>query len=181
MEIENKHILLAVSGGIAAYKAVSLCRLLVKAGASVRVAMTANATEFVTPLTFETVSGHQVGLDMFTPPRTDEITHVAWSDWADLLVVAPATANIIGKAAAGIADDLVSCLLVSVKCPVVFAPAMHHQMWANRVVQRNAKNLQDLGYHIMMPGVGDLASGDTGPGRMPEPEEIMDFLRNLTP
>jgi phosphopantothenoylcysteine decarboxylase/phosphopantothenate--cysteine ligase len=179
MELEGKHVLLGVTGGIAAYKAVSLCRLLAKAGAEVRVAMTANATRFVTPLTFETVSGHAVGLDMFTPHRPEEILHVSWSDWADLYVVAPATANILGKATAGIADDLVSSLLLSVVCPVVFVPAMHHQMWSNRIVQRNVKALEDLGCQIMPPGVGELASGDTGAGRMPEPEEIMDFLRDL--
>ncbi|MFH1744105.1 MAG: flavoprotein [bacterium] len=179
MELKGKHIILGVTGGISAYKSVSLCRLLRKDGAEVRVTMTANATRFVGPLTFETLSGYPVGLDEFAPEKPDRIIHVEWAEWADLFVIAPATANIIGKAAAGIADDLVSSLLITVQCPIVFAPAMHHQMWANPVVQRNVKILKELGYHVIPPAEGVLALGGVGPGRLPEPEEIMDSLRNL--
>jgi len=178
MQLKEQNILLGVTGGIAAYKSASICRLLVKEGARVRIAMTKNATEFVGPLTFETLSGHPVGLDMFAPHRSDKIIHIHWAEWANLFVIAPATANIIGKAASGIADDLVSSLLISVQSPIVFVPAMHHQMWENPVVQRNLKFLREMGYHVMPPETGELASGGTGAGRMPEPEQILEFLKN---
>jgi phosphopantothenoylcysteine decarboxylase/phosphopantothenate--cysteine ligase len=179
MDLNGKHVVLGVSGGISAYKSATLCRLLVKSGADVRVVMTKNATEFVGPLTFETLSGHVVGLDMFGPRKSDGVVHIEWAEWADLAVIAPATANIIAKTATGIADDLLSTLLLAVQCPVVFTPAMHHQMWGNSIVQRNVTTLGDLGYHIVPPNEGALASGGTGPGRLPEPEEIMDFIQNI--
>ncbi len=179
MELRDQNVLLGITGGIAAYKSASLCRLMVKEGARVRVAMTKSATEFVQPLTFETLSAHPVGLDMFAPHRADEIIHIHWAEWSDLFVIAPATANIIAKAASGIADDLVSCLLVSVQSPIVFVPAMHHQMWENPIVQRNLKSLSDVGHSIMPPESGELASGGKGTGRMPEPEQILEFLKKL--
>ncbi len=179
MNLNEKHVILGVTGGIAAYKSVTLSRLLQKEGATVRVAMTHNATRLVGPLTFETLTGYPVGLDLFAPESPSRILHIEWAEWADLCVIAPATANILGKAACGIADDLLSTLILALQCPLVFVPAMHHQMWANPVVQRNVNILRDLGYDVMPPAEGDLASGGTGPGRMPEPEEIVQYLRNL--
>ena len=144
MRLENKKIILGVSGGIAAYKSAYLVRLLRKATAEVRVVMTEAARQFVTPLTFGALSENPVGLDLFEQPPIHEVRHIAWADWADLAIIAPATANLIGKAAGGIADDLLSSMILSIQRPLVFAPAMHHQMWTHPAVQRNIEILEKL-------------------------------------
>ncbi|HQH70710.1 MAG TPA: bifunctional phosphopantothenoylcysteine decarboxylase/phosphopantothenate--cysteine ligase CoaBC [bacterium] len=179
MNLKSKKILLGVTGGIAAYKTAIVVRLLKKAGAEVRVVLTRSAEEFITPLTLAALSEHPVGTDLFEPAARHEIQHIHWAEWADLALIAPATANIIGKAANGIADDLLSSLILALQCPVVFAPAMHHQMWSHPAVQRNMEILRGYGYRIIEPGEGDLASGDVGIGRMREPEEMVAFLKAL--
>lgn len=179
MELSGKNILLGVTGGIAAYKAAYIIRLLKKENADVRVVMTENAQEFITPLTLSTLSGNPTATGMFEPAARHEVRHIRWADWAELALIAPATANLIGKAANGIADDLLSSLILALQCPVVFAPAMHYQMWTHPAVRRNVETLRSFGYQIVEPGTGELASGDTGAGRMREPEEIVTFLKNL--
>ncbi|MBN2328721.1 MAG: hypothetical protein JXR73_16385 [Candidatus Omnitrophica bacterium] len=179
MEIGGKRILFGVTGGIAAYKAPLVVRLLKKEGAEVRVVMTENALEFVTPLVLSTVSENPVAVNMFDPSARQEVRHIRWADWAELALIAPATANILGKAAHGIADDLLSSVILALQCPLIFAPAMHYQMWSHPAVQRNTRILREFGYQIIEPGTGDLASGDAGVGRMREPEEIVDFLKGL--
>ncbi len=179
MNLDSKNVLVGVTGGIAAYKSAILVRSLKKANAEVRVVMTKAAQEFLTPLTMASLSENQVGLDMFQQPPIHEIRHISWADWSELAILAPATANIIGKAANGIADDLLSSLLLALECPVVFAPAMHRQMWAHPAVQRNIETLRSYGYHIVEPVAGELASGDMGVGRMSEPDEILQFIQDL--
>lgn len=176
--IKGKKIILGVTGGIAAYKAPELIRRLVKEGAYVRVVMTENAHRFVTSLTFQTLSGHPVLTDTFAQDVYD-INHVALADFAELVVVAPATANIIGKMAAGIADDLLSTLLLAVRTPVLLCPAMNAAMYENTVVQDNLEKLRNRGIHIMEPGAGALACGAEGKGRMPEADEIVDEIMGI--
>ena len=179
MNLESKHIVLGVSGGIAAYKSAYLIRLFKKAGADVRVVMTENAQKFITPLTLSTLAENPVGLDMFEQPPIHEVRHIRWADWAEIAVIAPATATIIGKIANGIADDLLSSMVLALQCPVVIAPAMHHQMWSHPAVGNNVKTLKSFGYHIIEPAQGELASGDTGTGRMQEPETILHYIQNI--
>lgn len=179
MELSGKNILLGVTGGIAAYKAAYIIRLLKKENADVRVIMTKNAQEFITPLTLSTLSENPVSTDTFEASAHHEVRHIRWADWAEFALIAPATANIIGKAANGIADDMLSSTILALQCPLAFAPAMHRQMWAHPAVQRNIQTLRSYGYHMIEPGSGELASGDVGVGRMREPEEIVEFLRQL--
>ncbi|MBZ0255940.1 phosphopantothenoylcysteine decarboxylase, partial [bacterium] len=122
---------------------------------------------------------NEVGRDLFDQPPLHDVRHIHWAEWADLVVIAPATANTLAKAANGLADDLLSSTLLAVQCPLVMAPAMHHQMWSHPATQRNIETLQSDGVHIMPPAEGDLASGDVGPGRMPEPEEIIRYLQSI--
>lgn len=170
-------LLLAVTGGIAAYKGCDLVSRARKAGCEVRVTMTEHATRFVDPVSFQALSGWPVYLDMFQEHPRGEIDHVAWAQWADTVVVAPATANIIGKLAAGIADDTVSTLLMAVPAstPVLLAPAMNTHMWENPVLQRNLRWLDELGrFHRVGPVSKRLACGDEGMGGMAEPAAILD-------
>jgi phosphopantothenoylcysteine decarboxylase/phosphopantothenate--cysteine ligase len=171
--LSGKRILLIVTGGIAAYKAAVLVRLLRCGGAEVRVVMSEAATEFVTPLTFAVLSENPVSLDMFTRRAQPAAEHVELAKWAERIVVAPATADIIAKAAVGIADCLASTVLVASRCPVMFAPSMNEAMWASPTVRRNVERLAADGKSILGPGSGALACGDIGPGRMMEPEDIM--------
>lgn len=173
----GRNILLIVSGGIAAYKSAFLVRLLKRGEAEVRVVMSGAAAEFITPLTFEVLSGNPVGRELFAPRREPGVEHVELSAWADRIVVAPATADIIAKAAAGIADDLPGTVLAAAGCPVFFAPAMNAAMWENPALRRNIAILKKDGRLFVEPGSGGLACGDTGPGRMAEPEEIAGALR----
>ena len=175
--MQNKNIVLGVCGGIAAYKSVELLRLLVKQGASVRTIMTKSAQEFVGPVTFEALSKQTVCVDLFEKGADASIRHIEWAEEADAVVIAPATANIIGKLANGLADDALSTFMMAVTCPAVVCPSMNTNMYASKAVQRNIKRLKDDGYFVLEPEAGELACGTTGPGRLPEPEDIMDRLR----
>jgi len=172
--IDNKDIVLGVSGGIAAYKSVELLRLFVKEGANVRVIMTKNAQEFVGALTFEALSGQAVCTDLFEKSDDASIRHIDWAEQADIAVIAPATANIIGKLANGIADDALSTFMMAVTCPVVLCPSMNTHMFESKAVQRNLEILRSDGYFVIDPKSGSLACGTTGPGRLPEPHDIFD-------
>ncbi|PLY04511.1 MAG: bifunctional phosphopantothenoylcysteine decarboxylase/phosphopantothenate--cysteine ligase CoaBC [Desulfuromonas sp.] len=171
--LQGKTIVLGVSGGIAVYKAVELLRLLTKAGADVHVVMTKNAQEFVTPLTFQTLSGKPVHTDLFNLYQEQEIGHISLADRADLFILAPATANLIGKIAQGLADDLLTTSVMATTAPVLIAPAMNTNMYENPIYQRNEKYLAELGYHIMTPASGALACGWEGKGKLPAPEAIL--------
>ena len=172
-------VVIGVSGGIACYKAVELVRLLVKDGFGVQVIMTRGAMEFVTPLTFQTLSGRPVATETFNPTQESEIGHIRLADAADLFVIAPATANVIGKIAAGIADDLLTTVLMATKAPVLIAPAMNIHMYENPILQENLRRLRRLGYHLMEPAEGYLACGYEGKGRLPEPEKIQEEVHRL--
>ncbi len=180
--LHDRNILLIVTGGIAAYKSAFLVRLLVRSGAAVRVVMTDAATAFVAPLTFEVLSGYPVNRDLFAPRAKPGIEHVDLARWAERIVVAPATADFLAKAAGGLADDLASTVLVAARCPVYFAPSMNEAMWRNRAVARNIEIVKRDGHRFIEPGSGDLACGETGSGRMAEPEEIVAALeRSFAP
>src|SRR5262245_6726187 len=173
-------IVLGVSGGIACYKAVELVRLLVKAGFRVQVIMTRSAMEFVTPLTFQTLSGNPVATETFNLTQESEIGHINLADSADLFVIAPATANVIGKIAGGIADDLLTTVVMATQAPVLIAPAMNIHMYENPILQENLRKLRRIGYHLMEPAEGFLACGYEGKGRLPEPEAILAKIQQLT-
>lgn len=176
----NANILLGVSGGVAAYKAVDLASRLTGAGASVRTAMTANACQLVAPKSFEAVTSGPVYTDLWSASQDHDVEHVSLATWADLVVVAPATADILAKMASGICDDLLSTILcVCWQRPVLLAPAMNTRMWANPVVQRNVQTLTGLGFRTIGPESGRLACGDVGPGRMAEPGQIVEAITDL--
>jgi len=176
MELKEKHIILGVSGGIAAYKSVELLRLLTKQGAHVRVVMTENAGWFVGATTFQALSGNPVCSDLFEKSGDASIRHIDWAQEADGVVIAPATANIVGKLANGLADDALSTLLLAVTCPVMVCPSMNTHMYENAAVQRNLETLRKDGIFVLEPDAGELACGTTGPGRLPDPPEILDRL-----
>ncbi len=175
--LEGKKVVLGVSGGIAAYKAVELLRLLVKEGAEVYVVMTENAKQFVTPLTFEALSGHPVYHDIFGSQASASMEHIRAAENADLMVVAPATANSIGKMAQGLADDSLSTLFSAFAGPVLVAPAMNDKMWDNPAVQENIRTLKRRGVGIVDPEAGELACGTVGLGRLAEPERLLEAVR----
>jgi phosphopantothenoylcysteine decarboxylase/phosphopantothenate--cysteine ligase len=177
--LKGKKIVLGVCGGIAAYKAVELLRLYVKAGAEIFVVMTRSAQEFVTPLTFQTLSGNPVHTDLFSLYQEREIGHISLADRADLFVVAPATANVIGKVAAGIADDLLTTTLMATKAKVLFVPAMNVNMWENPLYRQNEEKLAALGYHFLEPVTGALACGWEGKGKLPDPQAIFEESERL--
>ncbi len=179
MNLEGKCIVLGVTGGIAAYKACELTSRLRKAGAQVYVVMTKNACEFVSPLTFETLSNHPAVTDTFARPETWEVEHVALAKHADLFVIAPATANILAKMACGIADDMLSTTVLATKAPILIAPAMNTGMWENAATQRNVETLKSRGVHFIGPEGGYLACGDSGAGRMSEPAQIAGAIEAL--
>ena len=174
--LKGKHIILGVTGSIAAYKAATLTRLLVKEGASVKVVMTPLAKEFITPLTMATLSKSPIMVDFYNPENGDWNSQVDLGVWADLYLIAPASANTIGKMAGGIADNLLLTTYLSAKCPVMVAPAMDLDMYKHPVTQRNLKVLQSFGNIIIEPESGELASGLIGKGRMEEPERIVAFI-----
>lgn len=169
----KKNIALGVCGGIAAYKAVEVLRGLQRADCVVRVAMTKRACEFVQPLTFRALSGSHVVVDDYAPDNPDPIAHITFSQTADLLIVAPATANIIAKFANGVADDFLSSTYLACYAPVLIAPAMNTTMWEHPATQRNLERLRADGVHIMQPDAGEMACGTIGPGRLSEPERIV--------
>ncbi len=175
----GKNIVIGVCGGIAAYKAVDVVSRLKKAGCNIQVIMTKAATEFVTPLTFRELSGNPVVTNMWEEPKTWNIQHIALANWADVFLVAPLTANVIGKISNGIADDILTTTIMATKAPIVLAPAMNTNMYLNPVTQQNLKKLAGLGYHIIEPAIGMLACGVEGPGRLPEPALIADKVIGL--
>lgn len=166
------NVVVGVTGGIAAYKAAVLVRLLVKGGHSVRVVMTRSAKDFITPLTLATLSGNPVAVENFDPESGAWNSHISISEWADLLLIAPATANTLAKMATGVADNLLLCTYLSARSPVMVAPAMDLDMWAHPTTQSNLAHLRGLGVNVVEPAEGFLASGLTGKGRMAEPEAI---------
>lgn len=180
-KLEDKHILLGVSGGIAAYKAADLASKLTGAGATVRTIMTESACKLIAPAAFEAVTGQPVYTSLWAGPEDFKIGHIQMADWADAVVVAPATANIIAKIATGICDDLLSTTLCACwNKPVLLAPAMNSQMWANPIVQHNMAILTDhLKFNTIGPASGRLACGTEGIGRMAEPADILETLIEL--
>ena len=172
-------VVLGVTGGIAAYKACEIVSRLKKAGTEVHVIMTENAVKLAAPLTFQTLSGNPVVVDTFAPPVAFEVEHIALAQKADVFVIAPATANILAKMAHGIADDMLSTTVLATKAPVLVAPAMNTAMWEHPATQANVKILQDRGVHMIGPAGGLLACGDSGIGRMSEPEEITEEILHL--
>ena len=173
-------ILLGVTGGIAAYKAADVASRLVKDGFDVDVVMTDNACEFVAPLTFQTIVGAPVYIDAFAPIEDYSVEHISLASRADLLLICPATANLIGKAAAGIADDLLTTVLLAAHGkPRILCPAMNTAMWENPIVQKNLEALKDFGWKIIEPEEGRLACGNEGKGRLADPGEIMAFIKKL--
>lgn len=175
-DLKGKHIVVGVTAGIAAYKAVDLVSRLYKAGAEVKVVMTRNATKFVSPLVFGEISKHKVAVDMFENVQDWNVEHIAYATWADAYIVAPATANLIGKMAHGIADDMLSTQLLATTAPVFVCPAMNSNMFAHPAVQDNLKVLRSRGVHILDPERGLLACGVEGKGRLPNPQKIMDWV-----
>jgi phosphopantothenoylcysteine decarboxylase/phosphopantothenate--cysteine ligase len=178
MALQGKKIILGVTGSIAAYKSAQLIRLLVKGGAEVKVIMTALAKEFITPLTLATLAKNPILVDFFDPTNGNWNSHVDLGLWADAYLVAPATANTIGKMATGVADNLLLTTYLSAKCPVFIAPAMDLDMFAHPAMQRNLEALKLIGNQIIEPASGELASGLDGKGRMEEPENIVSYLDN---
>jgi len=179
--LKDRNILLGVTGGIAAFKAASLAGQLIKLGASVKVVMTHNATQFISPLTFQTLSRNPVYLDMFSPISWQP-EHISLADWAELFVIAPATANVIGKLAHGIADDLLTTIALAVRCPIILAPAMNSNMLDNPILQDNLRYLEEQGFFIIAPEYGPLACGYEGRGRLADLDVIVETIRmTLTP
>lgn len=176
MLLENKRVVLGICGGIAAFKAAHIASLLRQRGAEVKCIMTEHATKLITPLTMREISGNPVAVSMFGDTPEFNVEHIALARWADIFVIAPATANILGKVACGIADDMLSTTIMATKAPVLFVPAMNSNMYLNPVVQDNMARLKRFGYEIMEPASGHLACGIIGIGRLPEPEEIVDRI-----
>lgn len=176
MLLENERVVLGICGGIAAFKATHIASLLRQRGAEVKCIMTEHATKLITPLTMREISGNPVAVSMFGDTPEFNVEHIALARWADIFVIAPATANILGKVACGIADDMLSTTIMATKAPVLFVPAMNSNMYLNPVVQDNMARLKRFGYEIMEPASGHLACGIIGIGRLPEPEEIVDRI-----
>jgi phosphopantothenoylcysteine decarboxylase/phosphopantothenate--cysteine ligase len=177
MSLVDKKILVGMTGGIACYKVPYLVRALRKDNASVMVVMTRAATKFITPLTLETVSGNPVATDLFPENRFVGTHHIDLAQWPDLTIVAPSTANFIGKVAGGISDDLLTTVICATPKPVIIVPAMNVHMWSNKITQRNVGLLKELGYHFVGPDEGDMACEDSGAGRMSEPEQMFEAVK----
>lgn len=174
---KNLNIVIGITGGIAAYKVCEIISYLKKEGANVDVIMTKHATRFIAPLTIEILSGNKVVEDMFERPDYMDVKHISLARKADIFLVIPATANIIGKVANGIADDMLSTTIMATKAPVVFAPAMNNQMYENRIVQENIKKLAQLGYKFIEPAMGHLACGYDAKGKLPKKEKIIEEVK----
>ena len=174
--LKGKTVILGVTGSIAAYKAASLASMLVKQGAEVNVIMTANAVNFINPITFETLTGRKCLVDTFDRNFEFQVEHVSLAKKADLVMIAPASANVIGKMAGGIADDMLTTTVLACTCPKLVAPAMNTRMFANSIVQENMRKLESHGFQIISPAVGHLACGDTGAGKMPEPSVLLEYI-----
>jgi len=179
LSFTNKRILLGITGGIAAYKCAELTRLLIKAGAEVRVGMTRAATEFITPLTMQALSGQRVHLDLLDSDAEAAMGHIELARWADLVLIAPATADFIARIAQGQADDILSTLVLAASAKIAIAPAMNQAMWADDSTMTNLNVLVDRGYHIFGPAEGEQACGDVGLGRMMEPAQLLELSASL--
>ena len=179
LSLTNKQVILGITGGIAAYKAAELCRVLTRAGAEVRVVMTPSAAEFITPLTFQALSGNRVHTDLLDEDAEAAMGHIELARWADLILIAPASANFIARLSQGRADDLLSTLCLATTAKIALAPAMNQTMWSNTQTQNNLKQLHDKGLHILGPAAGEQACGDVGLGRMLEPNDIADAAARL--
>jgi phosphopantothenoylcysteine decarboxylase/phosphopantothenate--cysteine ligase len=177
--LQNKTLLLGVSGSIAAYKAAELASKLTQAGAAVDVVMTEAATKFITPLTFSSITRRPVASDMFATPTEFEVEHIALAERADVVVIAPATANVMAKLAAGIADDLLTCAVLATRAPIILAPAMNVNMWEKQITQDNLDRLRSRGFNIVDPGYGAMACGAVGVGRLAETEQILAAIRQV--
>ena len=175
--LKEKNILLGVTGGIAAYKIANLASMLKKQGANVKVIMTENACQFITPMTFETLTAQKVYTDTFDRNFEFKVDHIELGKWADVFLIAPATANVIGKLANGIADDMLTTTALAMRCPILVSPAMNTVMFENKVVKHNIMKLRTYGMDIIMPASGHLACGDTGAGKMPEPEMLLEYIK----
>lgn len=178
---QKVRILLGISGGIAAYKTAELTRLLIKAGAEVRVVMTEGAQAFITPLTFQALSGNPVHSQLLDSEAEAGMGHIELAKWADLIVIAPTSADLMARLAAGMADDLLTTLCLATEAPVLLAPAMNQAMWRHPATQRNAQQLLDYGYRLLGPDQGEQACGDVGPGRMLEPQDLCQQVLSLFP
>ncbi len=178
-KLNGKRVLLGVTGGIAAYKAAELVRLLRRAGAEVQVVMTAAAGQFITPLTLQALSGRPVRQELFDSDREAAIGHIELARWAELVVVAPATADFLARLAVGRADDLLATLCLATQAPIAVAPAMNQQMWLDAATGENVARLVRLGVRIWGPAEGEQACGETGPGRMLEPEQLLSRIEEL--
>lgn len=174
--LQGKHITLGVTGSIAAYKIASLASMLKKRGADVTVIMTRNAMNFINPITFETLTGNKCLTDTFDRNFQFNVEHVSLAKQTDVLMIAPATANVIAKAACGLADDMLTTTLLACTCPKIIAPAMNTRMFQNPVVQDNMKRLESYGMEVITPATGYLACGDVGEGKMPEPEVLLEYI-----
>lgn len=177
--LKNSKVVLGITGGIAAYKAADLARCLIRKGAQVKVVMTENSKEFITPLTMQTLSGNPVYSDLFSLMERSEIGHIALAEYADIVIVAPATANVIGKVAAGLADDLLTTTIMATKAPVLFCPAMNTNMYANEIVRSNIVKLAYEGYYFVEPASGELACGAWGSGRLAEIDDIIEEAESI--
>lgn len=173
--INGKKIILGVTGSIAAYKAAELARLLIKAGAQVKVVMSKSAQAFIAPLTFQALTNQPVYSELLTPTES-AMEHISLAKWADLILIAPASASLMAKLAHGLADDLLTTLCLATTAPIILAPAMNQQMWRNSITQENLQKLMQHRYQFIGPAAGDQACGDCGPGRMEEPEQILNYL-----
>ena len=177
--MKGKTVVFGITGGIAAYKSCEIVRLMVKAGADVHTILTKAGAQFVTPITLQALSCNPVRIDMFEVLEKVEKGHISLADSADVVLIAPATADIIAKAAHGICDDLLTTVLCATKAPIVFAPSMNVHMWENPITQENVKKLQGLGWHLIEPDTGELACGYEGKGRLPDPNEIVKFVEGI--
>jgi len=177
--LTGRRVLLGVSGGIAAYKSIALTSMLVKSKAEVEVILTKSALKLVTPASFQAFTGRQVKTKIFAAQEQFSSNHINLAQWAELFVIAPATANTLAGLSYGFANNLLTCTALAVQCPIVLAPAMNSVMWGKPVVQDNVRRLTEFGYKFIGPEEGILACGTTGPGRMVEPEEIYQYIVNL--
>lgn len=176
MPLKDKNIILGIGGGIAAYKCCELARLMVRAGADVHCVLTEAGEKFVTPLTLQTLTSNPVHTEMFDLIQEKEIGHISLADKADLVLVAPATADLIAKVAHGICDELLTTVICATKAPIAFSPSMNANMWENAITQENVGKLVKLGYKFIEPAEGELACGYEGKGRLPEPHAIMEYI-----
>lgn len=177
--LDQRRILLGITGGIAAYKAAELTRLLIRSGAQVQVVMTAGAQAFITPLTLQALSGRTVRTDLFDAQAEQAMGHIELARWAELVVIAPASADAMARLAHGMADDLLATLCLASEAPLMLAPAMNQQMWQHPATQRNARQLAEDGAMLIGPASGDQACGETGPGRMLEPAQILEHIERF--